>query len=189
MAYTYSLGVIFNRKVQADEFKTEFEKQQFKLKDSTDIQIAIFLNETVYSNSDFQHYAISCFVNELKYPHGDSKFFELKNFYRIRDLIYDFLINYKGDFIYAYYELEGADRILTEDTKTEIKTYGIGKTENGDKNASYCSENKPEYYSSKRILDGLIIAESEYPNIENDFPEFKEFKKGYYWLPIPNYKN
>lgn len=121
MAYTYSLGVIFNRKVQAEEFKAEFEKQKFKLKDSTEVGISIFLNDTVYCNSDCQHYAVTCFVNELRYPHGNSKFFELENFNWIRDLIYDFLINYKGNFSYAYYELEGADKILTEDTKIELK--------------------------------------------------------------------
>jgi len=189
MAYSYSLGVIFNTEIQAKDFKSQFEKQKFQLNDLTDIEITIYLSNTVYDNSDYQHFAINCFVNDLSYPNGDSQLFKSQNFYRIRDLMYDFLINYKGDFNYALYELEGADKILTDEMKTELETYGIGKTENGDKNASYCSQNAPEYYYSKRILDGLIISESIYPKIQIDFPEFTKFKKGYYWLPVPNYKN
>ena len=189
MAYSYSLGVIFNTEIQAKDFKTEFERQKFQLKDLTDIGISISLNNTVYDNSDYQHFAVSCFVQGLSYPSGDSQLFEIENFYRIRDSMYDFLVNYNGDFNYALYELEGADKILTGEIKSELKTYGIGKIESGDKNASYCSENEPQYYYSKRLSDGLIVSESVYPKVQTDFPEFTEFKKGYCWLPIPNYKN
>ena len=189
MAYSYSLGVVFNTEVQAKNFKIEFEKQKFQLKDSSEIRLHSSLRTTFYDNSANQHFAIACYVEGMTFPHVNLQLFEAQIFYSIRNLMYDFLLEYSGDFNYALYELEAADRILSEEMKPELKAYGIGKTYSGDANASYCSGNEPKSYYSKRLLDGLIVSESIYPEIQTDFPEFPKFKNGYYWLPIPNYKN
>jgi hypothetical protein len=86
------------------------------------------------------------------------------------------------EFNYAFYEFEGADCFLDEDVVEQINKFGIGTTEK-DKNASFMGFFNVDYYLPKRHLDGLILSERMFSNIE-DKNSFEEFKNKYMWLPF-----
>ncbi len=188
MGYFYSLGATFNEEQDAINFKSEIDNKELILSDLTPVIISCYISKTVYNNGSPEQYVTVCTPHGLEYPFPDKKLFTVPLFYEIRDFMYDILYSSNILYNYAFYELEGADRILTDEMKFDIKEYGIGEKNISDSSAQYCSKNAPEYYYSKRLLDGLVISELTYPMIQNDFPEFEIFKKGYYWLPIPKYK-
>lgn len=191
MGLFYSLGVIFDEKTQAESFLNDLNRQIIVLSDSTVVPTISSISLTSFRNVYEQKYVVSLFPGGLEIGRlSNKKFISKPFFYEIRDFIYHFLFVTNHEFRYALYDLEGADKLITDHLMDEILNDGIGEIENGDKLASYCfSEKKPGYYYSKRLLDGLVISDSEYPNVQIDFPAFTEFKKGYSWLPLPNYKN
>ena len=190
MGLYYSLGVIFDEKTQAESFLKDLSQQKIVLSDSTVVQAHGYLSETVFINVTEQKSVVQFFLDGLEIGSlSDKKLFSKPFFYEIRDSLYNFLLSTNYNFSHAFYELEGADKLLTDDLQSEILHDGIGEIDIGDKNAGRCSGKSPEYFYSKRLLDGLIVSDYKYPNVQIDFPEFREFKKGYSWLPIPNYIN
>jgi hypothetical protein len=190
MSYTYSLGISFNTNREAQKCLMEFNNSPLVLSDSVVIDCATSVVNSCYPRNIPKQYICVISPKGMRDSKTNKKLFERPYFYEIRDLFYQFLFQLQLPFNYALWEMEGADRILTDDLATELKRngigghYGLGKDELGDPNAHCFSGFGSSYYQDKRYLDGLVIAESKFPGINIEFPDFEEFKSAYNWLPV-----
>lgn len=187
MVFFYSLGISFNTKHEAISCREQLIQKQFILSNNINLQTTTYVSKTIYSNySDGakEQYVIQLFIEGLGIPKTNIKLFEHQNFNELNQLIYNYIQSELNHFNYAFFEFEGADHLCLEDVVVTIKKEGIGEVQNGDPNASYCSGIDANKFKSKRYLDGIIISESTLPKHHPNFNLFKEFKLGYYWLPL-----
>ena len=181
MGYFYSLGVNFNERELAEKCNQKVKNFEIKLTDDSIVEVNTYVYEEKLIDGKFR-YQSQIFPEGMQCSTGNRKLLSKPYFYEIRNKLYSFLYELDMEFNYAFYEFAGADCFLDEDVVEQINKFGIGTTEK-DKNASFMGFFNVDYYLPKRHLDGLILSERMFSNIE-DKNSFEEFKNKYMWLPF-----
>lgn len=177
------MGINFATGHEAFECQKALEDFQIILSDFTIVQcrVHLYISEILNSLSPYQ---IDIYPEGMQYVTGNVKLATKPFFYEIRSHLYSTILNLEYNFTSAFFEFEGSDFIKDTDIAQDINLYGIGKTQEGDRQAASLFNFEPTYYDSKRFCDGLIISEEIYNSIITDRDHFSVFKPGYFWLPL-----
>ena len=177
MGWYWSMGISFEEKILAEKC----QERLFKLKLSDKREVKLDSHVTLQTDYYYTpHFVLEIFPEQMTID-GDRKNLEYPYFIEIKSQLLRFIKELDLKLEIAFFEFEGADRITHENIIKEINENGIGEIIENDINHLF-SDSKD--YKPKRYLDGLILSIEQYNLILNKIPEFKNFKDGYFWLPI-----
>jgi len=180
----YTFGITFSRLDYAEQCKLLFQDFQINLDDNTEVKSNIYINNCDYKLDELQQYICSIFPVGLGTNHINLKYFEAKNFFHIRNCLYNFLNGLNLPFNFAFFEFEGADFLQDFNPIEELQNADLNEIGDGKLAAYFQGQYNEKDFLPKRFLDGLVISSFVYNNFNLNIKEFRTYKKDYLWLPL-----
>ena len=182
MGFFYSLGINFDDLESAQTCKSKMISYKIQLSDLSIVDKTISIYKSKLTGGKIQ-YQVQIFPDGLQYVTGNKKLASPAFFYEIRSRLYEFLLSSVFYYNYAFFEFEGADYFLDVDIAAYLNIHGIGKIKEGDDNAASIAQYVATDFTSKRFLDGLVLSNILYKELENK-SDFQKFNDNYMWLPV-----
>ena len=128
MGIFYSLGIAFNKEAKAQAAKAYFEAKSLRLSSGKELRLSLAVHAKGLDNHD-AHLAV--YPIGLSIPTQDPALLTESTLLEVRDQLYEHLLSMGIDFLYALFDKEAADTLLSWDIREDLTSNDLGPAYEG----------------------------------------------------------